>query len=198
MSATSRLTAFVSRRVWLMVALVAAAYWFSMGVRWRAGGWLVTQLAPLPTALLSSPIPVGHESDINFWIGQSLGVLFICMLTFAVISTSKSFDEWALKYLFRSSLQRTLFRHLLLRSVKDVVFMFTSRQVRVQCALRWPRASLLACVGRLLDERMCVAPGFPLAPMLGRPKRAGASLAVCTATQPQLARAHSSLPRGLP
>jgi hypothetical protein len=132
MSISSRVTAFVTRRKWLLVALAAIIYTFSVGVRWRTGGWLVKQLAPLPHALTASPIPVGHEDDINFWIGQSLGVLFICMLTFAVISTSKSFDERVLRFLFRSSMQRTLFRHLLLRSVKDVVFMFTSRQVGVR------------------------------------------------------------------
>ena len=154
MTAWSRAKALLLHHRWLIAVLAALAYWFAMDARWRAGSWLVTQLRPLPGALLSSPIPVGMEGDINFWFGQAIGVVVICATTFFVINTSDVFDNRLLTWLFRSNVQRMVVRQLFLRSVKDVVFMFTSRQVCrwfFRCPLHFPsphKHHFRACVVR--------------------------------------------------
>jgi hypothetical protein len=133
MSALSRAQALLWRRKWILVLLLAAVS-LLLKYRWVAGGWLARQLRPVPALLLTSPVNSAHQSDVNFWVGQVMGVVMICIVTFAVISSSQAFDERVLKFLFRSPLQRTCFRHLFLSSVKDVVFMFTSRQLVMICS----------------------------------------------------------------
>lgn len=102
-------------------------------LQWSTGVWLFRQLEPLPDVLLSSPIPEGHEDDINFWTGQVLAVVAICLAMYIWFTSTNVVEKHVLPYLFRTEAQKAVFRFFFLQHVKDVVFMFASQQVR-RCA----------------------------------------------------------------
>jgi hypothetical protein len=105
------------------VAYVSAITW-----QWTSGEWLFNQLVPLPDVVLTSPIPAGFSGDINFWFGQFLGVIVICLATHFSIRNESLWKTHILPLIFRPS-HVNIVSSLFLQQLQGVVFVFTSQQV---------------------------------------------------------------------
>ena len=116
-------------KLWLTLPIALAVFTYAVSWQWTSGTWLFRQLNPLPGVLFVSPIPDGHAADINFWFGQFLGVVGICLGMYMWVNNTRVVETYVLDVLFYTDAQKALFRFLFMKQLKDVVFMFSSQQV---------------------------------------------------------------------
>jgi hypothetical protein len=122
------------------LAAATIAYVYAVTWQWTSGEWLFNQLVPLPDVILTSPIPVGYSGDINFWFGQFLGVIVICLATHFSIRNESLWKTHILPLVFHPG-HVNIVSSLFLQQLQGVVFVFTSQQVSwlvlVDITLKW-------------------------------------------------------------
>jgi hypothetical protein len=134
---------FHNQKLWLYGSFGVIAALIANAARWRLVPWTWSQLAVMPSVLATSPIPHNLGGSADFWFGQALSVALICVGTVLLSVYSKMYEDAMMNYMFRTRLQRVVFKHVLLSSVRGAVFIFLGRQVRLLAPARgWLASSM--------------------------------------------------------
>jgi len=132
-------------------------------IRFLLPSWLLEQFRLFPD-LAVSPVTQAHLGDVNFWGGQIVSLLIVTTVTWLMLNSRQVWENGLLNFLFIATWQKMAFKHFMLGSLQDNVFMFLSRQLTMVFTglflpdynqaptldnVSWPRW--------FLDSRMCTA-----------------------------------------